>query len=51
MSAGRQHPACQVAESIWRTAREFAGDAPQDDDMTAVCVKVETIDPVTGAAS
>lgn len=51
VSARRQHPACQVAEGICRSAREFAGDEPQDDDMTAVVVKVETIGPVTGAVS
>lgn len=51
VNACREHPAGQVAEGICRTAREFAGDEPQFDDMTAVVVKVGTIGPITGAAS
>ena len=51
VNARRQDSACQVAEGICRSAREFAGDEPQHDDMMAVVIKVETIGPITGAAS
>lgn len=51
VSACREHPACHVAESICRAAREFAGDEPQFDDMTTVVLKVETLGPATEAAS
>jgi PAS domain S-box-containing protein len=47
----RERPAGQVAEGLCLAAREFAGDEPQHDDMTAVVVKVETVGPMTGAAS
>jgi PAS domain S-box-containing protein len=49
VNACREHPACRVAEGICRAAREFAGDEPQFDDMTAVVVKVETIGPTSCA--
>jgi phosphoserine phosphatase RsbU/P len=51
VGAGRHLPASRVAEIICATAREFAGEEPQLDDMTAVVIKVEAIGPVAGTAS
>ncbi len=40
----RLDPARRIAEGIYETARAFAGDAPQDDDITSVVVKLGALD-------
>jgi PAS domain S-box-containing protein len=37
----REYAACYIAEGICASARAFAGDEPQHDDITTVVVKVE----------
>ena len=36
----RELPAQQIVDSIFEAVREWRGDAPQNDDMTAVAVKI-----------
>ena len=38
--AHRQKSACELAYGIYRAARDFAGDTPQQDDATGVIIKV-----------
>ncbi len=44
LSAHRRDPARRIAEGIYETVRAFAGDEPQQDDVTSVVVKVENLD-------
>jgi phosphoserine phosphatase len=37
----RRHPASQIAEEIFHSTRAFSQNLPQDDDITAVVIKVE----------
>jgi sigma-B regulation protein RsbU (phosphoserine phosphatase) len=37
----RRHPASQIAEEIFHAIRAFSQNLPQDDDITAVVIKVE----------
>jgi PAS domain S-box-containing protein len=37
----RRHPARQIAEEIFHSIRAFSQNLPQDDDITAVVIKVE----------
>jgi sigma-B regulation protein RsbU (phosphoserine phosphatase) len=39
--ANRHLPAGQIVETLYRSARSFAQDTPQQDDITAVVLKVE----------
>jgi sigma-B regulation protein RsbU (phosphoserine phosphatase) len=41
VSANRHRAAGEIVETLYRTARAFAQDAPQHDDITAVVLKVE----------
>ncbi|MHB8952101.1 MAG: PAS domain S-box protein [Pirellulaceae bacterium] len=39
--ANRHRPAAEIVEALYRSARSFAQDTPQQDDITAVILKVE----------
>ena len=39
--ANRHRSAAEIVESLYRSARSFAQDAPQQDDITAVVLKVD----------
>ena len=39
--ANRHRPAGEIVETLYRSARSFAQDTPQQDDITAVVLKVE----------
>jgi PAS domain S-box-containing protein len=41
----RQDSAREIAEGIYRAARSFAGDNPQQDDITSVIVRVAEVGP------
>jgi serine phosphatase RsbU (regulator of sigma subunit) len=39
--ANRHRSAAEIVEALYRSVRSFAQDAPQEDDITAVVLKVE----------
>ena len=39
--ANRHRPAAEIVEALYHSARTFAQEAPQQDDITAVVLKVE----------
>ena len=41
LRANRHRPAGEIVETLYRSARNFAEDTPQQDDITAVVLKVE----------
>ena len=41
LRANRHRPAGEIVETLYRSAREFAQGTPQQDDITAVVLKVE----------
>jgi len=41
LRANRHRPAGEIVETLYRSARNFAEDAPQQDDITAVVLKVQ----------
>lgn len=38
--AHQQEPAHKIVDALYRAARVFAGELPQEDDITAVVIKV-----------
>ena len=40
----RDGPAREIVDAIFEAVHEFRGDAPQNDDMTAVAVKITLAD-------
>jgi serine phosphatase RsbU (regulator of sigma subunit) len=46
--ANRHRPAREIVEMLYRSARSFAQDMPQQDDITAVVLKVEAQPPSGG---
>jgi len=39
--ARRDQPARDIVQALYSTAREFSGNAPQLDDLTAIVIKVK----------
>jgi PAS domain S-box-containing protein len=51
VKANRHRPAAEIVETLYRSARSFAQDAPQQDDITAVVMKVAAPPQPAGSAN